>query len=157
MSERQPPTGDVALPAWTLVQTAHRAARRFHTVFARHGLTAHQFGILVQLDRNPGSSQAALARAILVTPQSVGPLITQMQDAGLLRRQRPARRGVAASVALTDAGRRLLHETFPDVAAINTPEALGLDADEAATLEALLRRVLVRLDGPDFMPFEQGL
>ena len=136
------------LPAWTLVQTYHRVARRFSAAFAASGLTAHQFGVLVQLHRQPGASQAALARAVLVTPQSMGPLLQQMTDDGLVHRVRPPVRGTAAAVELTDHGRTMLAATFPAVSAINQPAALGLTRAEAAELNRLLHRVLNHLDGP---------
>lgn len=134
------------LPAWTLVQTYHRVARRFTEAFAEAGLTAHQFGVLVQLSIQPGASQAALARAVLVTPQSMGPLLQQMIEVGLARRAAPAVRGTAATVELTDHGRRVLRDTFPSVGAINEPAALGLTRPEAVELNRLLHRVLEHLD-----------
>lgn len=151
------PTSPEDLPAWTLVQTAHRMARRFRDVFDAHGLTAHQFGVLVQLSIEPGISQAALARTILVTPQSMGPLLAQMEDADLVRRTRPASRGASISVELAGHGRRILSATFPDVGALNAPAALGLSEPEAATLNALLHRVLRHLDSSPFVPLDQGL
>lgn len=130
---------------WSLVQAYHRVGRRFHETFAAAGLTAHQFGVLVQLDREPGVSQAALARHVLVTPQSMGDLLGQLEALGYLRRTRAAFRGAAASVELTDTGRRILAEVFPRVAAINTPAALGLTPGECESLNGLLRRVLDHL------------
>lgn len=136
------------LPAWTLVQAYHRVARRFTEAFAEAGLTAHQFGVLVQLSIQPGASQAALARSVLVTPQSMGPLLLQMTETGLVRRAAPAVRGTAATVELTEQGRRVLAATFPAVGAINEPAALGLTQPEAVELNRLLHRVLAHLDGP---------
>lgn len=135
------------LPAWTLVQTYHRVARRFTEVFAEAGLTPHQFGVLVQLTIQPGASQAALARAVLVTPQSMGPLLQQMTDSGLVRRVAPAVRGAAATVELTNHGRRVLAATYPAIGAINEPAALGLTVAQAGELNRLLHRVLAHLDG----------
>lgn len=145
------------LAAWTLVQTAHLAGRRFHEVFTSQGLSAHQFGILVHLTSEPGGSQAALARAILVTPQSIGEILVQMQNAGLVRRTPAARRGTANRVELTVAGRTVLAATFPLVAAINTPEALGLDEAETRTLNDLLHRVHDHLDDRRFIPLTDGV
>lgn len=135
------------LPAWTLVQAYHRIARRFTDAFGKAGLTAHQFGILVQLSVQPGASQAALARAVLVTPQSMGPLLQQIIDLGLVLRVAPAVRGAAATVELTHHGRQVLRATFPAVGAVNEPAALGLTRPEAVELNRLLHRVLAHLDG----------
>lgn len=145
------------LPAWTLVQTAHLAGRRFHEVFASHGLTAHQFGVLVQLSREPGLSQAALARGVLVTPQSIGEIVSQMEDAGLITRTPPAQRGGAISVRITPHGSATLAATYPLVGAINAPSALGLTETEARTLNRLLHRVHDHLDDRPFKPLPGGV
>lgn len=145
------------LPAWTLVQTAHLAGRRFHELFASQGLTAHQFGILVALSRRPGLSQAALAREILVTPQSIGAILTQMDSTDLVRRTPPTQPGAAISVAITPRGQALLAQTFPLVGAMNTPAALGLDQAQARTLNELLHRVHDHLDDRAFAPLPDGV
>lgn len=145
------------LPAWTLVQTAHLAGRRFHEVFASQGLTAHQFGVLVQLSWEPGLSQAALARGVLVTPQSIGEILTQMETEGLISRTPPSRRGAAISVEITAHGRARLGATYPLVGAVNAPSALGLTATEAQTLNELLHRVRDHLDDRPFKPLHEGV
>lgn len=154
---RSPSTKPPDLPAWTLVQAAHLAGRRFHEVFASQGLSAHQFGVLVALSRCPGISQGALARQILVTPQSIGEILTQMVTAGLIDRTSPARRGVAISVRITPHGRTTLQQTYPLVEAINTPTALGLNHQEAHTLNELLQRVHDHLDDRPFQPLRNGV
>ncbi len=160
-SEPEPAIGHTPgppnLPAWTLVQTAHLAGRRFHEVFATQGLTAHQFGVLVALSRQPGISQGALARQILVTPQSIGEILTQMDTADLIDRTTPARRGTAISVQITPRGRATLEQTYPLVGALNTPAALGLTATETTTLNELLHRVHDHLDNRPFNPLPNGV
>lgn len=130
------------------MQAYHRVARRLNETFGAAGLTAHQFGVLVQLSIQPGISQAGLARVVLVTPQSMGPLLAQLIEVGLVRRVAPAGRGVAASVELTDHGRQVLARTYPAVSAVNEPAALGLTPDEAGELNRLLHLVLSHLAQP---------
>jgi DNA-binding MarR family transcriptional regulator len=129
-----------------LVQTYHQVARRFHAAFAASGLTAHHFGVLVQLSREPGASQAALARAVLVTPQSMGALLQQMTQLGLVRRPAAVQPGRPIAVELTQHGRDVLASTFPRVGAVNAPAALGLSETEAVQLNRLLHRVLHHLE-----------
>lgn len=150
-------SGSDSLPAWTLVRAAHLAGRRFHEVFASEGITAHQFGVLVALSEQPGVSQAALARAILVTPQSIGDILTQMDATGLVHRTAPPRRGTAACVRITARGLDAMRRTYPRVRALNTPEALGLDPDEARALSRLLGRVHDHLDDREFRPLPDGV
>lgn len=139
------------------MQTAHLAGRRFHEIFASQGLTAHQFGVLVELSREPGVSQAALARRVLVTPQSIGEILTQMETAGLIARTPPSRPGAAISVEITAHGRAKLGVTYPLVDAVNAPSALGLTPTEAQTLNKLLHRVHDHLDDRTFRPLAGGV
>ncbi|NHA69797.1 MarR family winged helix-turn-helix transcriptional regulator [Phycicoccus flavus] len=135
------------LTGWTLVRTGRAMGDRFLRLFADHGVTKHQFGVLVRLSREPGVSQAALAREILVTPQSVGPILREMERVGLLRRIEPGTPGRAVAVEITPAGRRTLAVVGPAVAELNRPESLGLTADEARDLGRLLHRVHDHLSG----------
>lgn len=149
MVERSPVSGQPApadLVGWTLVQTSHRVARRLQEVFAGVGLTAHQFGVLVQLTVEPGVSQAALARKILITPQSMGELLNQLDALGLITRVPVEARGTAVRVELTDAGQVALETTYPQVGAVNTPDALGLTPTEASTLNKILHKMVTHLD-----------
>ena len=127
---------------WTLIQAYHQVAERFRSVFATAGLTAHQFGVLVQLTVEPGISQAALARKILITPQSMGALLVQMEAMGLVRRKESGGPGRARPVELTEEGLRVLRDTYPAVASISSPESIGLGAAQARSLNSLLTRVL---------------
>lgn len=132
------------LTAWTLIRAYHSIARVFYGAVAAHGLTPQQFGVLVQLAHQPGVSQAALARAALVTPQALGVMLRQMVSAGWIDRQPPTGRGRPAVLAISAAGRALLDRATPDLLAAVGPPALGLDADRDDQLNALLHRVLLR-------------
>lgn len=133
------------ITGWTLVRTYQVMARRFYATFAEDGLTPTHFGVLAQLARHPGTSQAALARSVFMTPQAMGELLTSIQTRGLITRT-PGQAGRPTPVTLTDAGRTALHRAVPRVEAMNRPEALGLTAAEDATLNTLLHKVRHALD-----------
>lgn len=130
---------------WELVQTAHVAARRFTEVFAEAGLTPAQFGVLASLADGDDLSQADLARAVLVRPQSMGRLVAAMVARGLVDRAGPGGRGRRTGLALTPAGRRALDVARPAAYALNEPAALGLTADQVAVLVDHLTAVRARL------------
>ncbi|MFP5073028.1 MarR family winged helix-turn-helix transcriptional regulator [Pseudonocardia nantongensis] len=141
---------DVDVPLWELVRTAHLAARGFHRVFAEAGLTPTRFGVLAQLaDRertgSPPPSQAELARVVMLRPQSVGELVTDLVERGLVRRDGPGGRGRRAGLELTDDGRAALDRAWPLVRAFNSASSTGLDDERAAELVAMLRTVRERL------------
>lgn len=142
---------DEDFPLWELIQTSHVVARGFHRVFAEAGLSATQFGVLAELaDREssgaPAPSQAELARAVLLRPQSVGELVASLVERGLVRRDGPAGRGRRAGLELTGAGRAALKRALPLVRAFNEPGAIGLDNAGARELIRVMRRVRHTLD-----------
>jgi DNA-binding MarR family transcriptional regulator len=145
--------GEPDLPLWEIVQTYHPVARRFHAVFGAIGLTPTQFGVLVVLrdeeDAAHGSTQAELARQVLVRPQSMGELVSSLLGRGFVEREGPGGRGRPTGLRLTDAGRHALDQALPQVHAANDPGVIGLTPDEAATLAALLRRVREALDSSE--------
>lgn len=140
-----------ALPAWTLVRTFHALAPHLHHLFAQHGLTPPQFGVLATLAAEEPLTQAALARRVLVRPQSMHTLLRALIDRGLVTVGARRGRGRPSIPRLTPAGRELLERVRPDLERMNAPAALGLDAPNAARLNeqlhAVRRRLTPELDG----------
>lgn len=126
---------------WGLMQTAHVVGRRFTELMADVGLTPTQFAVLMHLDEQDGATQAELARAVLVSPQSIGVLLSPLLERELVVRDGPGGRGRRAGLTLTQAGRRALHRAWGPVREFNSPAALGLTPAQAAILEEILDRV----------------
>lgn len=124
---------------WELVQTAHLAERRFAEVFAQHGLSSAQYGVLASLADGDDLSQADLARAVLVRPQSIARVVSTMVDAGLVTRDGVGGRGRRTGLGLTPRGRSTFEAVRPAARAVSRPAAVGLTPDEAAVLLDLLR------------------
>lgn len=139
------PTPDRSVPLWEVVQTAHLAARRLAAAFAQAGLTPAQYGVLASLADGDDLSQADLARAILVRPQSMGRLVSAMVHQGLVARSGPGGRGRRTELEITEAGRQALSVARPAAYALNTPAALGLDAGQLLSLVQGLRVLRERL------------
>jgi len=96
---------DRAYLGYAVVRLAHALGREMERRLAPLGLTPTSFSALFHLAHNPEVSAAALARLILVTPQSVGPLLASLADAGLVVRERGAGPRGAIHSSLTGAGR----------------------------------------------------
>lgn len=133
--------GTEDLVLWELVQTAHLATRAFRELFATAGLTPTQFGVLACLEDGDDFTKAGLARALMVTAQSMDPLIEALLAAGLVDRDGPPRRGRAAGISITAAGQERLARVRPAVTEMNRPERIGVDADQIALLAAQLRAI----------------
>ncbi|MBL7260246.1 MarR family winged helix-turn-helix transcriptional regulator [Paractinoplanes lichenicola] len=127
------------LTAWTLVQASHVVARRFRAAFGRLGLSPTQFGVLLELDLHPGLSNGEVARAVLVTPQSMSDLLASLARLGYIERDDSAGQGHRVPARLTPAGREMLHQCAAEVAGVE--KSLGLTREQAGQLNTLLRIV----------------
>lgn len=136
------------LPLWELIQTSHVVARGFRDLFAAHDLTPTQFGVLACLADGDDFTKAELARAVLVRPQSMDPLIDGLLRRHLVTRDGPPRRGRAAGIRITDAGLQLLARVRPRVAEFNAPANIGVAADQVPALVRGLRDIREHLSSP---------
>ena len=135
--------GDIdALVTWSLIRAAHHAQRELTAVFAEHGLTPVQFGVLSHLATGTDFTQARLAQAVLVRPQSISGVLDGMVDRGLVTRSSERSRGRRNPLALTAAGRDLLAVVWPAVRRANRPERLGMTEAEATALNDVLLRMI---------------
>lgn len=127
--------------AWRVVRAGRGVERALVETIAEHGLTATQFGVLSLLATEADFAQSDLARAVLVRPQSIGPLIASLIERRLIVRRGPGGRGRRAYFALTAAGRHLIEDAWPRVTAMHAPARYGLDHDDAQTLSGLLETI----------------
>lgn len=129
------------LVLWEVVQTAQRARQVLRELFATVGLTPTQFGVLACLADGDDFTKAELARALMVRPQSMDPVIESLLQRGLVARAGEPRRGRAAGILLTDEGAARLASVRPRVTAVNDPARLGLDPEAVGELITQLRTV----------------
>jgi DNA-binding MarR family transcriptional regulator len=127
------------------VELAVRA--RLDEIVRPEGLTALQYTALTVLERHPDLTASHLARRSFVTAQSMADMVSTLRARGLIERHRDARDRRRLVLALTSAGREVLSEFQPRVAALET-EMLGeLTEDEARQLRRAVescREVLAR-------------
>ncbi len=146
VTDREPVGAPESFVGYSLVQAGHALERRFEAALAPTGLTAREFGVLAHLARDPGMGSGQLARLVLVTPQSMGDLVAALVAAGCVERAADPGRGRRVALRLTDTGRDALTAASPIVAAFERDTIAGLTDEEAATLNRLLRRVLIPPD-----------
>jgi DNA-binding MarR family transcriptional regulator len=143
---QDPVSDEDPLVLWELVQTAHLAARVLRELFATVGLTPTQFGVLACLADGDDFTKAELARALMVRPQSMDPLIEALIAQRLVERDGPPRRGRASGITITASGLDRLTRIRPQVSAANAPERIGIEAETVPPLVAQLRTIRARLE-----------
>lgn len=127
---------------WSLVRVARFAGQRLAGRLAAHGLNPVHFGVLAYLAIAPEMTQADLARAVLVRPQSIAPLLDGLEDRGLIRRTGDRARGRRNPVQLTDPGRQAVDAVWDIALSTNDLSDAGLTATESAELNRLLLKII---------------
>ncbi len=113
----------------------------FSDRLARHGLTHGQFGLLIVVGANPGSSQTALANVFGSNRSVIVRMIDKLEGAGLLGRKAQEGDRRSNAIVLTEAGEALLATLRDAVRAHEERIAGHLSADERGTLMGLLARL----------------
>ncbi len=126
---------------WNMARVARFVGQRLTDRLAPHDLHPIQFGVLAHLDIASEMTQADLARAVLVRPQSIAPLLDGLERRGLLQRTGDRARGRRNPVQITAAGRRALAAVWEIVLASNDLADVGLTTRESAELNRLLLKV----------------
>ena len=132
---------------WSVVRVARFAGQRLADRLAAHGLNPVHFGVLAYLAIAPEMTQADLARAVLVRPQSIAPLLDGLEERGLIRRTGNRSRGRRNPVQITDDGRRALDAVWGIALSTNDLSDAGLTPQESDELNRLLLKVIHTTQG----------
>jgi DNA-binding MarR family transcriptional regulator len=141
-----PPTGDRQPPrdggvAFLLAQLGAHAAAAFAERLRPLELTPPQAGVLRRLGQFPGQSQRELADALGMHAPRLVALIDELEDRGLVARDRDPEDRRNYAISLTDEGQRALTELAHVARRHELAITAALDEDERAQLVALLRRL----------------
>ncbi len=130
---------------YCLIRVADRLRRRFSEALRPYGLTAGQFSVLAVLRARPGVTPAELARAVMMTPQSMGALVDQLESAGLVHERRRRGRGVPVPTEISAVGSEVLANAAVTVRDLNswTQQVLG---EDLAPFVHGLQRLTTHLD-----------
>jgi DNA-binding MarR family transcriptional regulator len=109
------------------------------------GVTPPQFVVLTMLKAYPGLSGAYLARVALLTPQTVGVIIRNLERARAIRKARHPVHGRVLQWTLTRRGLTLLEKCRRRVMAVERRLAAGLSAKAQATVRRWLSKIAADL------------
>lgn len=142
------PGGAPPYTSYALVRVAHLLEQRMDRLLSGLGLSATGFGVLFQLSHDPGVSSAELARRVIVTPQSIGPLLTRLERDGLVDREPASLPGTAIIRRITDTGRQRLADANKLVQELEDEMVAGLGPAQRDELDEQLWTMLSRLGRP---------
>jgi len=149
MTEHRALTADEldGIVTWSVVRVARFVGQRLAERLAAHGLNPVHFGVLAYLAIAPEMTQADLARAVLVRPQSIAPLLDGLEERGLIRRTGNRSRGRRNPVQITDEGRRALDAVWEIALSTNDLSDAGLTTQESVELNRLLLKIVHTTQG----------
>ena len=127
--------------AFLLAQLGAHAAGLFAERIRPLELTPPQAGVLRRLAQFPGQSQRELADALGMHAPRLVALIDELEDRGLVARDRDPGDRRNYAISLTDEGHRLLTELGRVAGQHDHAITASLDEGERAQLLALLRRI----------------
>jgi len=108
-------TASPATLSYNIIRLAQLKRTRDDAMFrAEAGIGLSQAIILGPLHQTPSASAGQLARAMLVTPQSIAPQIDELESLGLVRKGGRKRRGEANLITITPEG----HRKYPAIEAV---------------------------------------
>ncbi len=125
---------------YRLKQAQNALRTRMDELLRPSGITAPQYAVLTALALAPGRSNAELARAAFVTPQTMQGIVANLERAGLLARAPDPSHGRILRTTLTAKGRAALGRAHAATDAAEAAMLAGLNKAERATLASLLGR-----------------
>jgi DNA-binding MarR family transcriptional regulator len=131
---------------YNLKITQHRLRQRLEAELAPLGITAAQNAVLLAIAGNPRISNAELARAAFVTPQTMQAILVNLERGGLIARTPHPEHGRVIMTELTAAGRKAVADGAKAADAVERRMLSKLSADEARVLCELLKRCAAGLD-----------
>ena len=111
------------LLGYRLKQTQHALRLHMDEALGSLNLTTPQYAVLAQLELKPGISNATLARASFITPQTMHGIVANLEKRKLIIRKKDSQHGRILCTALTDAGHQIVqkaHQMIKEVEAIMT-------------------------------------
>jgi DNA-binding MarR family transcriptional regulator len=140
-SEPLTPRRLTALPSWLVSQLGLHAHRLVSEALAEAGVRKHHFTVLVALDEQGATSQAALGRRLWIDRSDLHAVLNDLERDGLVARVRDEQDRRRNLVGLTPAGADALKRLDARVEAAQDALLEPLSAEERREL----RRVLTRL------------
>lgn len=128
-----------------LIRRAHQQSTALFTermAALGHDITPVQFGALCVIGEYPGVGQAVLADMVAYDRVTIGGVVDRLESKGLVKRSISARDRRARMLTLTPAGKAVLGELMPVVAALQDDILGQLGEGERQSLIALLNGML---------------
>jgi len=125
--------------------------QKLHPTLAKEGITMGQFWAIHTVSSLEAASLSTVARYLGVSSPTACANIDQLEEAGLVRRQRSARDRRAVELSLTPQGRKVETRVWAEIGRVMVDAGHGLDPEDVAAAVRVFREVARKLvsKGPD--------
>ncbi|MEU6224521.1 MarR family transcriptional regulator [Streptomyces sp. NPDC047042] len=130
---------------FALYAASRAVTARYRPLLDTLGLTYPQYLVMLVLWEQDSISVSALGAALQLESSTLSPLLKRLEAAGLLRRERRPDDERSVAIHLTEAGTGLRDRARTVPVAIG--DAMGLSAEQDATIKQLLRLVTANVTG----------
>jgi DNA-binding MarR family transcriptional regulator len=137
--------GEQGYLAYLLRQAQAATRLTMERALAELGVTMPQFVVLTTLRAYPGLSGADLARVALLTPQTVGVIIRNLERDGAIRKTPHPVLGRVLQWTLTRRGTAILQKCRRHAQAVDRRLATGLNARAELTVRRWLSKIATEL------------
>lgn len=144
---KQTPRSAVDWISYSLKITQHRLRHRLDAELAQLGITAPQNAVLLAVAGNPRISNAELARAAFVTPQTMQAILVNLERGGLIMRTPHPDHGRVIMTELTKAGQKAVVDGAKAVDVVERQMLCTLSTEEARLFSDMLKRCAAALEG----------
>jgi len=147
--QEEPATGPslLASTGYLIARLGRESRRMWGQLLAEHGLTPHQFGVLMALGSLGAASQQQLSQAVGIDPRNAVPIVDALEHRALIqRRPDPADRRRHA-IILTQAGRAKTEQLRQAGNELENRFLQTLTDDERASLHATLTKLYAAVAG----------
>lgn len=133
---------DISLRLWVVL---NRAVNAISEILQRqvegHGITFTEFAVLEVLFHKGALPLGAIGEKVLLTSGSMTYVVDKLEQRGLLRRKACPDDRRVIHAELTDEGRTLMDQVFPEHAELIARAMGGLSVDERESAADLVRRL----------------
>ncbi len=131
---------------YLLNRAGHRIAEAFTGALAEFGLTLPMWRVMAALHNEGPRRLGELSRLTTIELSTLSRLVGQMQEKGLLSRQRCGRDARAVTVSLTPEGKATTERIIPAALHYERIAMRGLSEAEVALLRRLLLQIFENMD-----------
>ena len=137
--------GEQGYLAYLLRQAQATTRLAMERSLADLGVTSPQFAVLTMLKAYPGLSGADLARVAMLTPQTVGVIVRNLERDGAIRKTPHPIHGRALQWTVTRRGAALLEKCRRHAQAVERQLAAGLSAKAQIVIRRWLAKIAAEL------------